>query len=81
MSSPNGSSPANQSLSASQSPLELSQRAVNLLSGEIVFVTAVVMKPPRYVAVDRDALRALLFDDGPLSDLVRFLFDAVGVDE
>src|SRR6266550_7468831 len=43
---------------------------LNLLSGQTVFVTAVVMKPLCYVAVDRDALRALLFDDGPLSDLV-----------
>src|SRR3954464_6541735 len=43
---------------------------LNLLSGQTVFVTAVVTKPLRYVAVDRDALRAVLFDDGPLSDLV-----------
>jgi thioredoxin reductase (NADPH) len=43
---------------------------LNLLSGQTVFVTAVVTKPLRYVAVERDALRDLLFDDGPLSDLV-----------
>jgi len=43
---------------------------LNLLSGQTVFLTAVVTKPLRYVAVDRDALRVLLFDDGPLSDLV-----------
>jgi thioredoxin reductase (NADPH) len=42
----------------------------NLLSGQTVFLTAVVTKPLRYIAVDRNALRALLFDDGPLSDLV-----------
>jgi thioredoxin reductase (NADPH) len=47
---------------------------LNLLSGQTVFVTAVVTKPLRYVAVDRDALRALLFDDGPLSDLVLSTF-------
>jgi thioredoxin reductase (NADPH) len=48
----------------------------NLLSGQTVFVTAVVTKPLRYVAVDREALRALLFDDGPLSDLVLSTFIA-----
>jgi thioredoxin reductase (NADPH) len=49
---------------------------LNLLSGQTVFVTAVVTKPLRYVEVDRDALRALLFDDGPLSDLVLSTFIA-----
>src|SRR5437588_18961 len=47
---------------------------LNLLSGQTVFVTAVVTKPLRYVAVDRDRLRALLFDDGPLSDVVLSTF-------
>src|SRR5678815_3014845 len=47
---------------------------LNLLSGQTVFLTAVVTKPLRYVAVDRDALRALLFEDGPLSDLVLSTF-------
>ncbi|HEY8028548.1 MAG TPA: FAD-dependent oxidoreductase [Gaiellaceae bacterium] len=47
---------------------------MNLLSGQTVFLTAVVTKPLRYVAVDRDALRALLFDDGQLSDLVLSTF-------
>jgi thioredoxin reductase (NADPH) len=49
---------------------------LNLLSGQTVFLTAVVTKPLRYVAVDRDALRTLLFDDGPLSDLVLSTFIA-----
>ena len=49
---------------------------LNLLSGQTVFVTAVVKEPLRYIAVDRDALRALLFDDGPLSDLVLSTFIA-----
>ena len=49
---------------------------LNLLSGQTVFLTAVVTEPLRYVAVDRDALRALLFDDGPLSDLVLSTFIA-----
>ena len=47
---------------------------MNLLTGQTVFVTAVVTRALRYVAVERDALRALLFDDGPLSDLVLATF-------
>ena len=42
----------------------------NLLSGQTVFLTALVTAPVRYIAVEREAFRALLFDDGPLSDLV-----------
>jgi thioredoxin reductase (NADPH) len=49
---------------------------LNLLSGQTVFVTAVVTVPLRYVAVERDALRDVLFDDGPLSDLVLSTFIA-----
>jgi thioredoxin reductase (NADPH) len=49
---------------------------LNLLSGQTVFLSAVVTKPLHYVAVDRDALRDLLFDDGPLSDLVLSTFIA-----
>lgn len=37
---------------------------MNLLTGQTVFVTAVVTKPLRYVAVERDTLRTLLFEDG-----------------
>ena len=33
---------------------------MNLLSGQTVFLTAVVTEPTRYVAVDREALRQLL---------------------
>ena len=47
---------------------------MNLLTGQTVFVTAVVTKQLRYVAVDRDTLRTLLFEDGPLSDLVLATF-------
>jgi thioredoxin reductase (NADPH) len=47
---------------------------MNLLSGQTVFVTAVATEPTRYVAVDRDALRDLLFEDGPLSDVVLSTF-------
>ena len=49
---------------------------LNLLSGQTVFLTAVVTQPLRYIAVDRDTLRALLLDDGPLSDLVLSTFIA-----
>jgi thioredoxin reductase (NADPH) len=49
---------------------------LNLLSGQTVFLTAVVTKPLRYIAVDRDALRRLLFEDGPLSDLILSTFIA-----
>jgi thioredoxin reductase (NADPH) len=49
---------------------------MNLLSGQTVFLTAVVTQPLRYIAVDRDALRALLFEDGPLSELLLSSFIA-----
>jgi len=49
---------------------------LNLLSGQTVFVTAIAMQPLRYVAVEREALRALLFEDGPLSDLLLSSFIA-----
>src|SRR5215831_1850335 len=41
---------------------------LNLLSGQTVFVTAIVMQPLRYIAVERAELRELLFEDGTLSD-------------
>ncbi|MGB7685126.1 MAG: FAD-dependent oxidoreductase [Solirubrobacterales bacterium] len=43
---------------------------MNLLSGQTVFLTAVVTEPMRYIAVDREVLRQLLFEDGSLSDLL-----------
>src|SRR3954465_6991334 len=49
---------------------------VNLLSGQTVFVTAVVTQPLRYIAVDRETLRPLLFEDGLLSDLLLSTFIA-----
>jgi thioredoxin reductase (NADPH) len=49
---------------------------MNLLSGQTVFLTAVVTQPMRYIAVDRDVLRSLLFEDGPLSDLLLSTFMA-----
>ena len=47
---------------------------MNLLTGQTVFLTAVVTERLRYIAVERDVLRALLFEDGPLSDLVLSTF-------
>ncbi len=49
---------------------------INLLSGQTVFLTAVVTQRMRYIAVDREALRTLLFEDGPLSDLLLSTFMA-----
>lgn len=47
---------------------------MNLLSGQTVFLTAVVTEPMRYIEVDREALRRLLFEDGSLSDLLLSAF-------
>ena len=49
---------------------------MNLLSGQTVYLTAVVTQPMRYIAVDRDELRPLLFEDGPLGDLLLSAFIA-----
>ncbi len=49
---------------------------MNLMSGQTVYLTAVVTQPMRYIAIDRDVLRPLLFDDGPLSDLLLSTFMA-----
>jgi thioredoxin reductase (NADPH) len=43
---------------------------LNLLSGQTVFVNAVVTEPVRYIAVERETMRSLLFEDAALSDLV-----------
>jgi thioredoxin reductase (NADPH) len=47
---------------------------LNLLSGQTVFVNAVVTEPLRYIAVERSALRSLLNEDGALSDLLLSTF-------
>jgi len=49
---------------------------LSLLSGQTVFVTAVVTRHLRYVAVDRDTLRSLLSEDEPFADLVLSAFIA-----
>jgi len=43
---------------------------MNLLSGQTVFLTAVVTQPMRYIAVEREELRKLLLDDPSLSDVL-----------
>jgi thioredoxin reductase (NADPH) len=47
---------------------------LNLLTGQTVFVTGVVTEPLRYIAVEREVLRRMLFDDAPLSDLILTTF-------
>jgi thioredoxin reductase (NADPH) len=47
---------------------------MNLLSGQTVFLTAVVTEPMHYVEVDRETLRGLLFEDGALSDILLSAF-------
>lgn len=49
---------------------------MNLLTGQTVFLTAVVTRPLRYIAVDREVLRSLLFEDAVLGDLVLSTFIA-----
>ncbi len=49
---------------------------LSLLSGQAALLSAVVTQPLRYIAVDRDVLRALLYEDGPLSDLLLSTFIA-----
>jgi thioredoxin reductase (NADPH) len=47
---------------------------MNLLSGQTVFLTAVVTEPMRYIAVQREELRRLLDEDSGLSDLLLSAF-------
>jgi len=47
---------------------------LNLLSGQTVFVNALVTEPLRYIAVERNALRLLLNEDGLLGDLLLSAF-------
>ena len=63
---------------------------INLLSGQTGLVTAVALTSMRYIAVEREELKRLLYDDPPLSDLLLGAFverrealqvsDAVGVE-
>jgi thioredoxin reductase (NADPH) len=49
---------------------------MNPMTGQTVYLTAVVTQPMRYIAVDREQLRPLLFEDGPLGDLLLATFMA-----
>ena len=49
---------------------------MNLMTGQTVYLTALVAQPMRYIAVDREALRPLLFEDGPLGDVLLSAFMA-----
>ena len=49
---------------------------LNLLSGQTVFVNALVTEPVRYIAVERAALRSLMNEDEPLSNLLLSTFIA-----
>ena len=49
---------------------------MGLLTGQTAYLTAVVTQPMRYIAVDRDELRPLLFEDAPLGDVLMSNFMA-----
>jgi thioredoxin reductase (NADPH) len=49
---------------------------INLLSGQTVFVTAVVTEPMRYIAIEREELKRLLYEDSSLSDQILSAFVA-----
>src|SRR5579862_4417067 len=49
---------------------------LNLLSGQTVLVTAVAVTPLRYIEVDREVMRSLMYEDGPLGDVVLSAFMA-----
>ncbi|HEV2753585.1 MAG TPA: FAD-dependent oxidoreductase [Solirubrobacteraceae bacterium] len=49
---------------------------MNLLSGQSVFLKALVTQPMRYIAVEREVLRSLLFEDAQLADLLLSTFIA-----
>jgi len=49
---------------------------INLLSGQTVYLTAVVTEPTRYIAIDREQLRPLLSEDGALSTIILTAFNA-----
>jgi len=48
----------------------------NLLTGQTVYLSAVATLPLRYIAVEREELRALLLEDGLLSDIILTTFIA-----
>jgi thioredoxin reductase (NADPH) len=46
------------------------------MTGQTVYLTAVVTQAMRYIAVEREVLRPMLFDDGPLGDVLLSAFIA-----
>jgi thioredoxin reductase (NADPH) len=47
---------------------------LNLLTGQTVYVDCVVTQSMRYIAVDRESVRSLLFEDGALADVMLHTF-------
>jgi thioredoxin reductase (NADPH) len=47
---------------------------MNLMTGQTVYVDGVATQPMRYIAVDREDLRSLLFEDGALADVLLHTF-------
>jgi thioredoxin reductase (NADPH) len=47
---------------------------MNLLTGQTVYVDGIVTEPMRYIAVEHADLKALLFEDGALADVVHSTF-------
>jgi thioredoxin reductase (NADPH) len=43
---------------------------MNLLTGQAAYLSAVALTPMRYIAVERDTLRELMFDDAQLGDVI-----------
>src|SRR3954471_6240256 len=43
---------------------------MGLLSGQTVYVDGIAMEPMRYIAVDRNDVRRLLFEDEALADML-----------
>ncbi len=49
---------------------------VSLLSGQTAYLTAVVTQPMRYIEIDREALRRLMYEDAVLADVIMSSFIA-----
>jgi thioredoxin reductase (NADPH) len=49
---------------------------MSLLSGQTAYLTAVATTPLRYIEVERDVLRQIMFEDAPLGDLLMSTFVA-----
>ncbi|HEY2536619.1 MAG TPA: FAD-dependent oxidoreductase [Solirubrobacteraceae bacterium] len=49
---------------------------MGILTGQTAYLTAIATEPMRYISVEREALRPLLFEDAPLADLLMASFMA-----